>query len=182
MFEQGKNNFSKRFIPKAVLAVLLTLLLAPPLHAAGGVRVGFVDIQGAVAGTKEFKKEFTRFRAMFQKEKKLISAKEDKVKGMLDKINKQGAILSDSEKRKLEEKFLQEKKDFERYVQDKNEEFARKEKAITDAILRKMLEVLKKIGKDRNYTMILEKKAVFYSDTAADLTNIATQAYDRTYK
>ncbi len=182
MVEQGKRNFWVHTLPGATLVIALSLFLCAPVFAAGTVRVGFVDIQEAVAGTKEFKKEFTRFRAEFQKEKKQISARENKVKALLDDITKKSAILSGSEKAKLEEKFLQEKKDFERYVQDRNEEFGRKEKAITDSILRKMLDVLKKIGKDRNYTMILEKKAVFYSDTAADLTNIATQAYDRTYK
>lgn len=45
-----------------------------------------------------------------------------------------------------------------------------------------MLKVLKDLGKERKYTMILEKKAVFYSDTAGDLTKMATLAYDKIHK
>ncbi len=171
-----------RVLGGAVAVFTLILALGNPVQAAGGVRVGFIDIQEAVAGTKEFKRVFTQFRAHFQKEKKLITERENKIKALLENINKQGTILKDAEKRRKEEAFLKEKKAFERYVQDKNEEFQRKEKEITDNILRKMLEILKKIGKERKYTMILEKKAVFYSDTAADLTDVATKAYDRVHK
>ncbi|QPJ61152.1 MAG: OmpH family outer membrane protein [Candidatus Nitronauta litoralis] len=170
-----------RVLASMVAIVALILALGNPVQAAG-VRVGFIDIQEAVAGTKEFKRVFTQFRSHFQKEKKLITQRENKIKAMLEDINKQGTILKDAEKRRKEERFLKEKKSFERYVQDKNEEFQRKEKEITDSILRKMLEILKKIGKERKYTMILEKKAVFYSDTAADLTKIATKTYDRIHK
>ncbi len=171
-----------RALGGALVSLMLLFALSNSAQAAGSVRIGFIDIQEAVAGTKEFKRVFTQFRTHFQKEKKLIVQRESKIKAMLEEINGQGAVLKDAEKRRKEEKFLKEKKSFERYVQDKNEEFARKEKEITDSILRKMLEVLKKIGKERKYTMILEKKAVFYSDTAADLTSIASKAYDRAYK
>ncbi len=177
----GTRNILSGLRVLAGAVALIAMALGNPAQAAG-VRVGFIDIQASVASTKEFKRVFIQFRANFQKEKKLINAREDKIKKLLEDINKQGTILKGAEKRRKEEKFLKEKKSFERYVQDKNEEFQRKEKEITDSILRKMLEVLKKIGKERKYTMILEKKAVFYSDTAADLTKIATKAYDRIHK
>jgi len=162
------------------LALFLLLVLGWGSASAAEVRVGFIDIQMAVAQTKEFQRAFTRFRNDFQKEKQVIAEREKKVKAMLEDFNKQGFALREDEKKRKEENFINEKKAFERYVQDKNDEFARKEKEITDNIVTKMLEVLKKIGKERGYTMILEKKAVFYSDTAADLTALATKTYDQT--
>lgn len=165
------------------LAMVLTLCLGSWVSAgAAEVRVGFIDIQKAVSETKEFQRSFTRFRNDFQKEKQVIAEREKKIKAMLEDINKQGFALAADQKKRKEENFLNEKKAFERYVQDQNEQFARKEKEITDAIVRKMLEVLKVIGKERGYTMILEKKAVFYSDTALDLTDVATKTYDKSNK
>ncbi len=162
--------------------VFLTAHLGPGAAWAAGVRIGFVDIQKAVSSTKEFQRAFTRFRNDFQKEKQVIAEREKKLKKMLEDLNKQGFALSPDVKKQKEEKFIKEKKAFERYVQDRNEEFSRKEKEITDSIVRKMLDVIKKLGKERGYTMILEKKSVFYSDTAADLTALATKTYDKLNK
>jgi outer membrane protein len=53
---------------------------------------------------------------------------------------------------------------------------------MTQKILRKMMDVIKKIGKEKSYTMILEQKVVLYHDKGNDLTKIATRTYDRTNK
>ena len=42
--------------------------------------------------------------------------------------------------------------------------------------------VIKKIGKEKKYTMILEQKVVLYHDQENDLTTLATKTYDRTNK
>jgi len=96
-----------------------------PAHAKD-VRVGVIDIQAAVTGTKEWKKEFASFKTKFQKEKVTIAAKEKNLKKMIENLNKQSMVLSPELKKKKEESLLKKKKEFERHVQDKNEEFAKK--------------------------------------------------------
>ena len=145
-------------------------------------KIGFVNIQEAMFGTKEYKRASASFKSSYEKERGVITARENKIKKMLEDLTKQGFVLSPELKKKKEESFLKEKKDFERYVQDRNEEFARKEKEATAKILKKMLTVLKKIGKEKRYTMILEKETVFYSDTSIVLTKQATTTYDKMHK
>ena len=65
-------------------------------------------------------------------------------------------------------------------MQDKNEEFAKKEKAITGKILKKMVRIIKKLGESKKFTMILEKKVGLYFDQSVDLTTLTTQTYDKT--
>ena len=74
---------------------------------------------------------------------------------------------------------LKKKRDFERYVQDKNEDFAKQEKEITGKILKKMVLIIKNIGKSKNFTMVLEKKMSIYFDESLDLTSLATRTYDK---
>ncbi len=145
-------------------------------------KIGFVDIQKAMFGTKEYKRASASFKSNYEKEKGVITARERKIKKMLDELTKQGFVLNPELKKKKENSFLKEKKSFERYVQDRNEEFSRKEKEATAKILKKMLKVLEKLGKDKRYTMILEKKTVFYSDSSIDLTRLATTTYDKMNK
>jgi len=89
-------------------------------------------------------------------------------------------VLSPELKKKKEEALLKKKRDFERHVQDKNEEFSKKEKAITNKILKKMVKIVKDLGESKKFTMILEKKVGLYFDSSVDLTALATRTYNKT--
>ena len=149
---------------------------------AADSRIGFLDIQKSVSSTKEWKKNFVKFKADFTKEKQRIKLRENKLKKMLDKLSKQSFVTKPELKKKKENEFRKEKIDFERYVQDQNAEFGKQEKEMTQKILIKMMGIIKKIGKEKKYTMILEQKVVLYHDKGNDLTSIATRAYDKANK
>ena len=170
---------------KVYFCLLIGLVFFGPLAIssfAADSRVGFVDIQKAVIDTKEWKKNFEIFKKNFAKEKKKIQARENRIKKMLADLNKQSMVLDPELKKKKEDKFRKEKVAFERYVQDQNAEFSKSEKEITQKILLKMMKVIKKLGKEKKYTMILEQKVVLYHDQGNDLTTLATKTYDRSNK
>jgi outer membrane protein len=146
---------------------------------AKDVRIGVIDIQKAVSGTKEWKKEFSSFKAKFEKEKKSIIAKEGILKKKIQDFGKQSMLISPALKKKKEDELMKKKREFERYVQDKNEDFAKQEKEITNKILQKMVTIIKKLGKSKNFTMVLEKKVSIYFDESLDLTSLATRTYDK---
>ena len=147
---------------------------------AKDIRIGVIDVQTAVSSTKEWKREFASFKTKFQKEKISITAKEKQLKNMIEDLNKKSMVLSPELKKKKADALMQKKKDFERYVQDKNEEFAKQEKVITSKILGKMVKVIKKLGESKKFTMILDKKVGLYFDQSVDLTTLATKTYDKT--
>ena len=170
---------------KVYLFLLIGLVFFGPLvisSFAAESRIGFVDIQKAVLGTKEWKKNFEIFKKDFAKEKKKIKARENRIKKMLQDLNKQSFVLDPELKKKKEDRFRKEKIAFERYLKDQNDEFGKNEKEITQKILIKMMKVIKKIGKEKKYTMILEEKVVLYHDRGNDLTTLATKTYDRNNK
>ncbi len=172
--------FRLRLLPVLFLFTAVFFLLAQPAPSfARDLRVGVIDIQKAVSGTKEWKREFLSFKTSFNREKKLISKKEEQLKKMIENLNKQGMVLNPELKKKKEEEVLKKKREFERYVQDRNEDLAKKEKEITSRILKKMADVIKKIGKEKNFSMILEKKTGLYFDNSIDLTTLAIQAYNK---
>ena len=167
-------------LPILFLSTAVFFLLAQPAPSfARDLRVGVIDIQKAVSGTREWKKEFLSFKTNFNREKKLISRKEEQLKKMIENLKKQGMVLNPELKKKKEGEVLKKKREFERYVQDKNEDLAKKEKEITGRILKKMADVIKKIGKQKNFTMILERKVGLYFDNSVDLTALAIQTYNK---
>ena len=168
------GQFTKWF---CFLVIFIMFAQATPGYAKD-VRVGVIDIQAAVTGTNEWKKEFASFKTKFQKEKLSIAAKEKNLKKLIEDLNKKSMVLSPELKKKKEEALVKKKKNFERYVQDKNEEFAKSEKAITSIILKKMVKIVKDLGKSKNFTMILERKVGLYFDQSVDLTKLATRTYN----
>ena len=147
--------------------------------SAADLKIGFINIQKAITETKEFKKSQIKFQVELKKEKGIIDSRKKKVENMLLELNKQGFVLNPELKKAKEESFLREKKEFDRYVQDREEEFRRSEQKVIEKISKKMLEVLKQLGKQKKLTMVIEKKAVFYSDSALDLTNLAVKTYNK---
>jgi outer membrane protein len=174
--------FSKVFLCSIFLIGLLFFGPMTSTPFAAEKKVGFVDIQKAVISTKEWKRSFDTFKKDFAKEKKKIKSREARIKKMLKDLNKQSFVLDPELKKKKEDKFRKEKVAFERYVQDQNEEFGKSEKEMTQKILLKMMKVIRKLGKEKKFTMILEQKVVLYHDKGNDLTSLAIKTYDRSNK
>ncbi len=168
----------------AGIAVCFLLLMTPSAFSAknGDPKIGFVNIKKAVADTNEFKRIKSEFDRKFQKIQKVIAAREGEMKKLYEELNKQGFVLSPELKKQKESNFINKKKSLERFVQDKNEEFAGMEKEITAKITRRMLDVLKNLGKKRKFTLIIEKSATFYFDNARDVTKTAVSAYNKSFK
>jgi len=164
------------------ITALAWLLMVHTAVAASQPKIGFIDVQKAISSTKDWKKGFAAFKASFQKQKLVISKKEAKIKKMLEDLNKQSFVLDPKLKKKKEDNFRKEKVAFERYVEDQNNEFEKKEKEMTRRMLKQMIEIIQKVGKDRKYAMILEKKSVLYHDKGNDITDIAIKTYDLKYK
>lgn len=181
MFELKENLMRARVFGWGLVTIMVGLMGFASQASAADFKIGFVNIQKAITETKEFKKSQMKFQVKLKKEKGIIDARKKKVENMLRELNKQGFVLNPELKKAKEESFLREKKEFERYVQDREEEFGRSEKKVIEKISKKMLEVLKQLGKQKKLTMVIEKKAVFYSDSALDLTNLAVKTYDRLY-
>ena len=160
------NCFFRRLLLPMIFSFFAGLILFVQATPGYGkdLRLGFVDVQAAVSGTKEWQKEFISFKTKFKTEKESIAKREVQLKKKIEDLNKQSMVLNPELKKKKEDDVLKKKREFERYVQDKNEEFAKKEKEITNKILKKMMEVIKKIGEEKKFTMILEKKIGLYFD------------------
>jgi|TARA_B110000438_G_C15579362_1_gene548935 outer membrane protein len=177
-----RKSFFLKNIYFKIAVVLLSLFCLTSSAFGAGTRVGFINLQKAVSSTKEWKKQLSVFNKSYQKEQNLISTKQKKIKSMYEEITKQGFVLDPTLKKSKEERFRKEQVDFERYVQDKKEEFGRKEKEITEKIFTKMIKVVRKIGSEKKFSVIMDEKTLLYSDSALDISNIAVKTYDRIYK
>ena len=107
------------------------------------------------------------------RDRKLV-AQQKELKTMEDRLAKDGAIMSDSERSKLERDIINMKRDIKREQDEfrddfnfrRNEEFAKIQKDIVQAI--------QQVAKDNNYDVVLSD-GVIYASPKVDISNLVIE-------
>lgn len=165
------------------LAVMLFSVFAvtAPRCAYADAKVAYVDLQRALeksqAGAKaekEYKEQVDKAQGKLDKQKESF----DKSKGDFEK---QVGSLSAEAKASKQEKLIQMEKDLKREFHDSQETLQRTNAKLVSGLVKDIREIVKKIGEDKGYTVILEKgnPAVLYADSGVDITDKVVEEFDK---
>ena len=167
------------------LGVLVGFLVAAAVLAgsaeAAGSKIAFVDVQKvlvrSVAGVAA-REQLEREKAAMQKD---VDTRRAEVEKLREELEKKGLVLSADAKREKEETLQRKVRDLRRVVDDFQKELERKEQGLTQRILQDLTGVIERVGKERGYLLILEKRgaSVIYGDGDADITEEIIKVYDQ---
>lgn len=172
----------------ALGAVAVAGAQAPP--AAGGAatapasglqRIAFIDVQRVLARSAAgvaAREALERDKAVMQKE---MDGKRVELEKLREELEKKGALLTPDARREKQDLFERKRRDAARMADDFQKELERKEAQLLQKVLQEVSGIIEKIGKDRGYYLIVEKRGagVIYASTDADLTDEVIRAYDR---
>jgi outer membrane protein len=168
----------------AALALLVSgsSAQAPAPAAAGSAtKIAFIDLQrvlarsaAGVAAREQLEKE----RATIQKD---MDGRRQELEKMRDELEKKGALMTVDARREKTEQLERKRRDAARAADDYGKELEKKEGQLLQKVLAEVSGVIEKVGKERNFYMIVEKRGagVIYASTDADLTDEIIRAYDR---
>lgn len=173
-----------------VLALVLGLGAVGHAHAqapapggqAGGIqRIAFIDVQRVLARSAAgvaAREQLERDKATMQKE---MDGKRIELEKLRDELEKKGALLTADVRREKQELFERKRRDAARLADDFQKELERKESTLLQKVLQDVSGIIEKLGKDRGYYLIVEKRGagVIYASADADLTDEVIRAYDR---
>ena len=161
---------------KLVLTLVLTFV-ATNLFAAG---VAFIDLQKALNLSDAGVKAKAEIGQQVKKYEAKVSAEQEALKEMKKELDKQAVLLSDEARSKKEREFQQRAKEFQRFTKDIQDELQQKDSDYTKRIIEEILEVTRKLGKEKGYSVVLEKSesSLIYGDPAVDLTDDVIKAYN----
>ena len=163
---------------KIAWTVALLALLSVPVWAQEKVKIGFIDLQRAISESQAGKKAREKFEAEVKKiEGDLLKEKQEmeRLKGDFDK---RSPLLKEEERRNLEKEFQKRYLGYQRVMQDSQEELRQKEREMTGEILKELEKIVAEVGKGENFTLILERSQVLYTDQGVDITNKVIQLYN----
>ena len=161
-------------------ALLVMITSAQVALAAPEIKVGFVDLQKALASTDAGKEAQKKCEA----EVKKLQGKLDEKKGDFEKLQgsyqKQKESLSDKARQEKEEELVSKEKDLKRNFQDAQEMLRRKNAQLVGELVEKMRKVVDEYGRSESFTMILERsgQGVLFADSSIDVTDSIVKKFN----
>jgi outer membrane protein len=166
---------------QAALVTGMLIAAAAGTGEAAGTRIGYVDVQRvlvrSLAGVAA-REALEREKATMQKD---IDARRSEVEKLREELEKKGLVLSSEARREREETLQRKVRDLRRLAEDLEKELQRKEQQATQRILHEVTGVIERLGKERGYLLIIEKRSagVIYGDPEGDVTEEVIKLYDQ---
>src|SRR5215475_14445990 len=143
-------------------------------------RVGFVDIQRVLARSAAgmaAREQLEKEKAVMQKQ---VDDQRVELEKLRDELEKKGQLLSADARREKQEALERKVRDARRLVDDLQGTLQKKEEAMLGKVLQDVGGLIQKVGKEKGYTMVLERQrsSILYASADADLTDDILRAYD----
>lgn len=163
-----------------LVTFFVTGLLFQPLTYAE-TKVGYMNLQRAIQGTKSGKKAKKRLEKEFKKRKKNLAKKESNLQKMGENLRKKKVALSQKAYYKKLEEFEKERRNYQQILQKNQFEIQKKERELTAPILKKLEKVVEKIAKKEGYSIVLDKseQRILWGKKELDITDKVIKSFDR---
>lgn len=154
-----------RFLKVALLAMTATF-------AQAEVSIAVVDMQRAVLASDEAKAAVEKFRQEKQSEIDTIAKLETELKGIQEKIAKDGEIMSEDERRKLKNSFEEKATTYKFHRQNMQKAEQQELQNLAQMMEPKMQAALKAIIDEKKYDLVVRPEMVIYNAPGTDITKL----------
>ena len=138
----------------------------------------YVDLQRAVFEVNDGKAAKDRLEKMKTQRQGALDAKQKELKKLQESLEKQSDFMTDEVKAKKGAEFRQKLGELQQTYATLQRELAEEEMKIQQKILGQMGEVLKAIGEEGSYTMVVRKDALLWAPPHLDITNELIRRYN----
>ncbi|OGL45586.1 MAG: hypothetical protein A2W05_05095 [Candidatus Schekmanbacteria bacterium RBG_16_38_10] len=165
------KNISKIFMFLLIIAI-------PQIAFAESSKIGVVDLQKVLNESAKGKEAVKLLEVEFEKKKKELDIKENDIKKLEEEISKRGSLWSEKVKQEKEEDYDKKVKDYRRLQTDLKDEFQRKNKNFTDKILSDIIELVRTVGDEEKFSLIMEKQNAIFTSSTIDITDKVIKLYN----
>lgn len=153
---------------KKKIALFLGLLLAANVSYAE-LKIGFVNIPAVLEKAPQAEKAKKRLEQKFSGRDKQLVAQQKEIQTLEERMTKDAAVMSESEKASLEKDILNKKRDAKRSQQEFSEDFNASRNEELGKLQKHIIEAIREIAKDQNFDLLLTE-GVIYANDKIDVT------------
>ncbi len=154
---------------KKKIALFLGLMFVGNVSYAD-LKIGVINMNAVLEKTPQMEKVKKRFDQKFGARGKQLETQQKEIQALEDKVNKDGAIMSESEKRNISKDFQTKLRDFKKAQQEFNEDINANRNEELGKLQRGIVEVASKIAKDEDFDLLLLSDVVVYKKEQFDIT------------
>jgi len=157
---------------------------APVATGVGGTKVGSINIEQAIFGTNEGRRDFEALSKKLEPKQNELKTQNDELEALKKQLSTQGEKLNEDALANLRKQIESKQKSFDRSVQDAQEEAGNQQNDIAQRILQKMAPMIVKYAQDNGFGMIVDttkpwpQSPVLWYGEAVDITKPIVEAYN----
>ncbi len=163
-------------IKQRILAILtaLTFLGMAPV-ALAEVKIAVVDVQSAILSSESAKKISAQISGEFTREQDSIKKLQTDAAVLLERLQKDGEVMSDAEKRKVQQQIESINNDFVYERQKLQRAIEERQKELFAGIDQRVQAAINELVLSEDYDIILPRQAALYVGDLYDITRKVTE-------
>lgn len=175
-------SFMKKLLVKAALGVALVSAFALPA-AAQGVKIGVVSLQAIVERAPQTKAVMDALREEFAPREREIVAKQKEIEDLRAKLQKDLAVMGETERRNAEKNLRDLGRDFERLRSEYQEDSNLRQNEEFGVLQRSVLKEVQDYAQAQGYDLIVGDGVLYVSSNVnitEDVLNAVVANYEAT--
>ncbi|CAL61517.1 Outer membrane protein (OmpH-like) precursor [Herminiimonas arsenicoxydans] len=168
----------KSFTKLSVVSKGLTLFAAGLFVVSGvqaqDMKVGVVNTERIFREAAPYKAAQTKIEQEFSKRQKELETLANRVKNLADKLDKDAAVLSESDRNKRQRELVEADKDFQRTQREFKEDLNQRRNEEMANVIDRTNRVIKQIAETEKYDLVLQEAV--YISPRVDITDKVLKA------
>ena len=160
-----------------------TAAAAPAPAVIGPVKIAWINLEQAILGCDEGKKEFGEVQKFAQKKTEEIQALQKEIQTLRNQLEVQGPKLSDDAREDLEDQISDKETMLQRTQQDAQKDLDNRKQRAGNQIGKKMIPIIDKLSREKGLSAVAFLNQQFYAwvDPSLVITEEVVKAYNAVY-
>ena len=173
------RTIQQPFIVGALLALLVSVVSQPAL---GEIKIGVINVQGAIFASEEAKQFTARMNEEFSDEQQALLALQTEGNTKIQQMQKDADVMSEAERRRVQQELesinndlVYQRQKLQRQVDERQQEFLA-------GFDQKFQRAIEDLVRDEDFDMIIPRQTAIYVSDVYDVTRKVTEklnSYDR---
>ena len=152
------------------LLTAAALVLPLSLAQAADLKIGFVSVAKILSSAPQAEAASKRLEQEFAPRQKGLVEAQKSVRKLEEKLSKDGAVMSESQRRNLENDIRNQLRDLNRTNAELREDFNLRRNEELGKFQKQVLEVINGVAKEEGFDLVVNDNATLYASPQVDVT------------
>lgn len=157
---------------KILISTAAALLLTGACTGfADELKVGVIDLRTILDKSPQVKKMTEDLKKQFGPQEEKIKKLDQTIQDDIKKLQRDNAVMSDSDRKKLQEKIVKERQDIQQMSMQFQQNAAAEQAKATQKVFDEIRAIIKQVAEKNKLNLVIQKDVVYYNDANLDVTD-----------